>query len=80
MHTWWQSLLRVVSALHPVPAEIATWLERGRELRAVVAARPSVLRTPDFGGGSPFRGASVEDTEPATGDLDKVSNCLLKFI
>ena len=65
----WMFLRRVVSALHPVPAESATSLQRRWHFRALVRGHAAVLRAPDRTRRLPFGGASVEDTETAAGHL-----------
>ena len=63
------SLLWVVSALHPAPAEVATWLKSGRERRAGVGGRTTVLGAPNRRRSFPFGAAAVKDAEPSTGHL-----------
>ena len=63
------SSLRVISAAHPAPTELAARLQCSGELWACVRLRAAVLLAPSLGVGLPLSGASVEETESATWDL-----------
>ena len=59
----------LVSALEPITeTELATGLERRRELGASVAAKTTILGSPARSRSTPLSSASVEETDSATGD------------
>lgn len=62
-------ILGVALTSHPVPAETATFLERGWEIGALVCVGTAVLGAPDIRCSFPFFGAAVELAEAATGHL-----------
>ena len=72
-------LLRIISALHPIPSEPTARLQRCREFGAGVGGGSTVLLAPDSGSGAPFSGACVVFTEASTGDLE-MRHHQLKFL
>ena len=64
-----QDIPRIISSLHPVPAEVTAGLKRSWELGAGIRARSAVLRSPDSRGSAPLGSASIIDAKAASRNL-----------